>query len=208
MTNHYEATKYRAEVAVRERLADGLPATIYRPAITVGDSETGETDKYDGPYYLLRLLAAQPRLLSLAPRVPGAARTELNVVPRDYVVDAVAHLSGRADTVGETYQLCDPAPLTVPRFVSALGDALDHRVVSVPLPKRVVKGGMAALDQRGISAEPATLDYFDHPTRYANPQTQRALAGTGIDCPRIESYLDRLVAYVRDNPAVGDDAMI
>ena len=206
--NHYEATKYRAEVAVRRRMADGLAATVYRPAITVGDSETGETDKYDGPYYLLRLLAAQPRLLSFAPSVPGAARTELNVVPRNYVVDAIAHLSGRTDTAGRTYQLCDPAPLTVPRFVTALADALGHRVVSVPLPKRAVKAGMAALERQGIAAEPATLDYFDHPTRYANPRTQRALAGTEIACPPVESYLDSLVAYVRDHPAVGDDAMV
>jgi thioester reductase-like protein len=48
--NHYESTKFEAEVLVREAMKAGLPATIYRPGIVVGDSRTGETQKYDGPY--------------------------------------------------------------------------------------------------------------------------------------------------------------
>src|SRR4051795_377691 len=51
--NHYESTKFQAEVWVRE-LMDRVPTTILRPAIVVGDSQTGETEKFDGPYYLLR----------------------------------------------------------------------------------------------------------------------------------------------------------
>lgn len=103
--NHYEATKFAAEVAVQERMAAGLPATIYRPAIAVGDSQIGATQKYDGPYYLLALLRRQPRIaVAPAPAKP----TTMNVVPRDFVVDAVAALSARADTVGEVYQLCNP----------------------------------------------------------------------------------------------------
>jgi thioester reductase-like protein len=206
--NHYESSKYQAEVLVQRRMDEGLRATIYRPAITVGDSQTGETDKYDGPYYLLRLLLAQPSLLSVAPSLPGAKWTELNVVPRDFVVDAIAHLSDREDTVGEVYQLCDPAPLRVPAFVDAAAAALGHRTVSVPLPKPLVKRATRELQQRGVPAEPATIDYFDHPTRYANPATQRALAGSGIECPPLRSYLDTLVRFLRENPDVGEEAMV
>ncbi|WP_435099324.1 SDR family oxidoreductase [Halorubrum sp. N11] len=205
--NHYEASKYRAEVAVRERMADGLPATVYRPAITVGDSETGETDKLDGPYNLLRLLLAQPKRLAFAFSVPDAAETELNVVPRDYVVDAVAELSGRPETVGETYQLCDPDPLTVPEFVAALSDAAGRRTVTVPTAKRVAKAGARVLSAAGVSVEPATIDYFDHPTRYRCPNAREALAGTGVSMPPFESYVDRLVTFARENASVGDDPM-
>ena len=205
--NHYEETKYRAEVLVQDRMAEGLPATIYRPAIVVGDSQTGATEKYDGPYYLVRLLLAQPSALSVLTTVPGAAETELNVVPRDFVVDAIAQLSRRDDTAGEVYHLCDPAPLPIPRFVDAVAEATDRHIVSIPLPKPTTKRLMRLLQQRGLSAEPATLDYFDHPTRYACPNTQRALAGTGIDCPPFESYVDRLVAFVREHPEIRDDAM-
>ncbi|WP_280586769.1 SDR family oxidoreductase [Halorubrum sp. Boch-26] len=205
--NHYEASKYRAEVAVRERTADGLPATIYRPAIAVGDSETGETDKLDGPYNLLRLLLAQPKRLAFAFTVPGAAEAELNVVPRDYVVDAIAELSGRPDTVGETFQLCDPDPLTVPAFVAALGDAAGRRTVSVPTTKRAAKAAARLLSTAGVAVEPATIDYFDHPTSYRCSNTRDALAGTGISVPPFESYVDRIAAFARENPSVGDDPM-
>ncbi|SEO21463.1 Thioester reductase domain-containing protein [Halogranum amylolyticum] len=206
--NHYEETKYRAELLVQRRMAEGLPATIYRPAIVVGDSETGATQKYDGPYYLLRLLLAQSSALSVLATVPGAAETELNVVPRDFVVDAIAHLSRRDDTVGEVYQLCDPSPLSVPRFVDAVAEAAGHRTLSVPLPKPTVKRLLRLLRARGVPAEPATLDYFDHPTRYACPNTRRALAGTEVTCPPFESYVDHLVAFVREHPTIRDDAMV
>ena len=205
--NRYEASKYRAEVAVRDRMAEGLPATVYRPAITVGDSRTGETDKLDGPYNLLRLLLAQSEQFAVAFTLPGADGTELNVVPRDYVVDAIAELSGRPETVGETFQLCDPDPLTVPAFVAALSDAAGRRTVTVPTPKRVAKAASSLLSAAGVSVEPATIDYFDHPTRYRCPNTRDALAGTGIDVPPFESYVDRLVAFARENPSVGDDPM-
>ena len=205
--NHYEASKHRAEVAVRERMAEGLPATVYRPAIAVGDSETGETDKLDGPYNLLRLLLAQPRRLAFAFSVPGAAATELNVVPRDYVVDAIAELSGRPETVGETYQLCDPDPLTVPAFVAALSDAAGRRTVTVPTPKPVAKAAARLLSAGGVDVEPATIDYFDHPTRYRCPNARDALAGTGVSVPPFESYVDRLVGFARENPDIGDDPM-
>ena len=205
--NHYEATKYRAEVAVRERATDGLPATVYRPAIAVGDSETGETDKLDGPYNLLRLLLAQPRRLAVAFSVSGAAETELNVVPRDYVVDAIAELSRRPETVGETYQLCDPDPLTVPEFVAALSEAAGRRTVTIPTTKRVAKAAARLLSAGGVDVEPATIDYFDHPTRYRCRETRSALADADVSVPPFESYVDRLVAFAREHPSLGDEAM-
>ncbi|MFC7071936.1 SDR family oxidoreductase [Halovenus rubra] len=205
--NHYERTKFEAEVAVQERMAEGLPATIYRPAIVVGDSESGETRKYDGPYYMLRLLLAQPVACSVLTSIPGASDAELNVVPRDYVVDGIAHLSDHEDTIGEVYQLCDPGPLSVPAFVDALADAAGHRVVSVPGPKSAMKSLLNTLEAGGLPAESATLDYLDHPTRYACPKTTAAFAGTDIECPPFETYVDELVDFVRENPDIRDQAM-
>lgn len=200
--NHYERTKYEAEVAVQERMGDDIDATIYRPSIVVGDSTTGETEKYDGPYYLIRLLMAQPRILSVWPRSPRAGATELNVVPRDYVIDAIAHLSGSSETRNEVYQLCDTSPLPVSQFVETVAAHLDRRVVGVPVPRGAAKP-LAGIAQRlGLPAEPATLDYLDHPTRYVAPNTRRALAGTDIEPPAFESYVDALVTFVRNNPDI------
>ncbi len=206
--NHYEETKYRAEVAVQERMAEGFPATIYRPAIVVGDSETGETEKFDGPYNLLQLILAQPRLLSATFTLPNSADAELNVVPRDFVVDAIAHISARGDAVGEVYQLCDPAPLSVPAFVDALADATDHRTVRLPTTMGIATAATNALDRLGIESDPHTFPYLDHPTRYACPNTTRALAGSDVSVPPFESYVDRLVAFAREHPDIRDEPMI
>nr|WP_267163457.1 SDR family oxidoreductase [Halovenus salina] len=205
--NHYERTKFEAEQLVQQRMAEGLPTTIYRPAIVVGDSETGETAKYDGPYYILRLVLAQPAVCSVLTTLPGSADSELNVVPRDFVVDAIAALSRREETVDEVYQLCDPTPLSVPAFVDAVADAIGHRVLSPPVPKPLTKRMMRTLAGRGWPAEPATVDYFDHPTRYACPNTRRALTDTDIECPPVESYMDTLVDFLRENPDVRAEAM-
>ncbi|WP_254271950.1 SDR family oxidoreductase [Haloarcula marina] len=207
--NHYERTKFAAEVEVQRRMDAGLPATVYRPAIAVGDSRTGETQKYDGPYYLLSLLRRQPRVaFAPAPIRPNARR--LNVVPREFVVDALAELSRREDTVGEVYQLCNPHPPTIGRLVRALGRAADRVAVPVPgtvgLSKAVLDAAPWLANRFGV--DPAALPYLAHPTTYTDENTRRALAGTGIRCPLFESYVDRLVAYVRDHPELDDAAMV
>jgi thioester reductase-like protein len=206
--NYYEATKYLAEVEVQERMADGLPATIYRPAIAVGDSQTGETQKYDGPYYVLQLLRRQPKV-ALLPMPPGRERYEMNVVPRDFVVDAIAHLSALDRAEGEVYQLCDPNPPTVGEVVRRFADAVDRRVVPVPTTLRLSKGVLAGLPRVAdlVGVEPETLNYFTHPTRYTGSNALRDLAGTDVSCPPFGAYVDTLVAFVRENPSIDPDAM-
>src|SRR6202000_3048246 len=85
--NFYEETKHRAEILVRDRMRDGLPATIYRPSIVVGDSRTGVTQKLDGPYFFMRWLLRQPRY-ALLPVIGGADRFRFNVVPGHFVLGA------------------------------------------------------------------------------------------------------------------------
>jgi len=204
--NHYEATKFAAEVLVQDRVADGLPATIYRPAITVGDSETGETQKYDGPYFVMRWLQRCPGVAPL-PVFPGTRGTELNVVPRNYVVDAIDHLSEHGEA-GAVYQLCDSNPPTIPELTRLLADVTGTRVLPVPstlgLAKRLLGTGLGR-SLAGIP--PEALDYFTHPTTYVAPNTRRDLAGSGVSCPAFESYVDALAAYARDHPEVGSAAM-
>jgi len=206
--NAYEETKYHAEVRVQDAMDRGLPATIYRPAITVGDSETGDTQKYDGPYYLIRWLLKQPRLAVL-PRFSGADDYEINVVPRDFVVDAIDALSRKSESEGEVYQLCDPTPPTVEEMTELLADATDRRVLQLPstpgLTKRLLDTDLGQ-DLTGI--EPATIDYFVHPTRYRNEQTRHHLKDDGIVCPPFASYVKTLVQFVREHPDIESDAMV
>lgn len=207
--NWYEATKFLAEVEVQRRMADGLPATIYRPAIAVGDSETGETQKYDGPYFVLRWLLRQPSLAVL-PLPPGADEFEINVVPRDFVVDAIAHLSGLQTSEGVVYQLADPNPPTVAELSRLLADAADRRLLAVPTTHGVAKRSLASVPglQWLMGIEPEAVNYFTHPTRYTSGHTLRDLSGTDIGCPHFGSYVDTLVEFVRQNPEIDSSAMV
>jgi thioester reductase-like protein len=202
--NHYEETKYRAEVEVRARMRGGLPATVYRPAITVGDAATGATQKYDGPYFAIQWLVRQPGPLAVMP-VVGDLTAEVNVVPRDFVVSAITHLGGLARSLGRTYQLADPAPLAAGALLEVLGRALGKRLLRVPLPVGLAKWSIERVPgvYRLLRIPAPVLDYFVHPTRYGTRNATADLAGSGIACPPLASYVDRLVAFVRQHPGVG-----
>ncbi len=205
--NFYEETKYLAEVEVRAAMAAGLPATVYRPAITVGDSRTGATQKYDGPYFVLQWLLRQPAWAVMP--VVGDLRCQVNVVPSDFVVGAIDALSGLAAARGRTYQLADPRPLDVRDMLAAMAAATGRRVLQVPLPQGLAK---FALDRIPgvyplLRIPSASIDYFVQPTRYDVRQASADLAGTGVACPPFAEYLPRLVAYWRAHREVGAQAM-
>jgi len=136
--NFYEETKYLAEVEVQRAMRGGLPATIYRPAVVVGDSTTGATQKYDGPYFVIQWLLRQPKI-ALMPVVGDSRTTRFNVVPRDFVVDAIAYLSGRPESIGRVYQLADADPLTIRDLLTELGRCTGRKLVRVPLPLKLAK---------------------------------------------------------------------
>jgi len=202
--NHYEETKFLAEKAVQDRM-DEIPTTIYRPAIAVGDSTTGETQKYDGPYFILRWLLRCPGLAPV-PFLPGSMDTELNVVPRDFVVDAIDELSRLDRSSGRVYQLCDPNPPTIPELTRLLADAADTRTLPVPSTRGLTKRLLRTSLGRKTGILPESVDYFTHPTTYVCPNTRRDLEHAS--CPPFESYVDTLVDYVREHPDIDSDAMV
>ena len=184
--NHYEETKFLAEVEVAK---SGVPSVVYRPGIVVGDSRSGETAKFDGPYFVM---AAMMRLPSpgLFPRI-GFARHSVNVVPVDFVVEALSRLSTTAETasVGRTYHLTDPYPLEVAEMVRVFARALGRRFVQVPVPLLVMKAAFAPPPvQRLFGLPKQALDYFVHPCRYDAAEATHALAAFGVSCPALPQY--------------------
>src|SRR5882724_1411786 len=122
--NHYEETKYLAELEV-DALKLELPVTIHRPAVVCGDSVTGETAKYDGIYYLINYLLRVPRWISLFNI--GNRKVSLNLVPIDFVVEAMAALARDERAVGKTVQLADPTPLTTHELFNAIAGTINGR---------------------------------------------------------------------------------
>lgn len=207
--NYYEETKFLAELEVQKRMVAGLPTTIYRPAIVVGDSRTGATQKYDGPYYVMRWLLRQP-LVAVLPVVGDPGTVRVNLVPSDFVVDAIAELSGQAKSLGKVYQLADPNPLTVDELIRELGRATGRLVIRVPAPWEASKLAIDYLPgvYRLMQIPSSAIDYFVHPTHYTCDNTVEDLAGTGVELPSFLGYLDRLVRFVKQHPEIGSDAMV
>lgn len=207
--NYYEETKYLAEIAVQERMRDGLPATIYRPSVTVGDSRSGATQKYDGPYFVMQWLMRQPRV-AILPVAGDPARFFFNVVPRDFIVDAIDTIAAQPDSRGKVFQLADPDPLTVDETIDAIAEVLGKRVVRIPIARGLAK---ALLDyvpgvHRLMRIPSAAVDYFVHPATYDTTNTLHALAGTGESVPRFREYLPKLIEFARQNPGVSAKAMV
>lgn len=194
----YHQTKFEAELLVRS--ADGLRYRIYRPAVVVGDSRTGEIDKVDGPYYFFPVLARLASLPSFTPMVlPDTGRT--NIVPVDFVVDAIAtlmHLGGRD---GQTFHLTAPKTIGLrgiyrglaraaglPPLVGSLPRAAATSFLQVTGRAKVVRN-MAAT-QLGIPGE--ILDVVDLAPTFTCERTTEALQGTGIAVPEFASYAPQL----------------
>jgi thioester reductase-like protein len=206
--NAYEETKFLAEVAVHAAMKSGMKATVYRPSIVVGDSRTGATQKYDGPYYVIRWVLRQPKI-AIMPVIGRPERFHVNIVPRDYVVGAIDRLSGMDVSAGKVYQLADPEPLSVDGFLRALARATQHRIIRIPLPLRIAK---EAIDRvPGVFAlmkiPSSVVDYFVHPTEYTNIEAVRDLQGTAVLPPHVDEYLPTLVDFVRRHPDITSAAM-
>jgi thioester reductase-like protein len=207
--NFYEETKYLAEVAVAEARDNGLPTTIYRPSVVGGDSTTGATQKYDGPYFIVRWLLKQPKV-ALMPVVGDPDGYRFNVVPRDFVIDGIETLSARQDTIGGTYALADPEPHTIRELIDVFGQVTDKRLVAVPLPLGVAKGALRRVPglQGLMGMPPASANYFTHPTHYTTDEADRLLAEEGVTRPDRETWFRAMAAFVRANPDVSSAAMI
>jgi nucleoside-diphosphate-sugar epimerase len=205
--NFYEETKFLAEVDVQRRMRDAFPATIYRPAVVVGDSATGMTQKYDGPYSVIRLLLRQPGLAVMP--VIGDGKSEVNVVPRDFVLDALTYLSGLAESLGRVYHLADPHPLTVRAMLNELARATQRSVLRIRLPLSLAKASLdhLALARKLIGIPASALDYYVYPGRFATTKTQEILRAAEIRCPRFPEYVHNLVGFVRAHPDISSAAM-
>jgi thioester reductase-like protein len=206
--NHYESTKFEAEVLVRRAMKAGLPATIYRPGIVVGDSRTGETQKYDGPYMYAEYLSRLPKI-ALVPGVGDFEVVRAGLVPRDYVIDAMDVLSVMDRSEGRTYALTDPNPPTTGEVVEILAEYLHRRPIRVPLPlglTRSVVAHVPGLEKvLGLPAE--ALDYLASETTYATANAVTDLEGTGVACPPFREYAVRMLDYWATHPEHGSQAM-
>ncbi|MFO0724996.1 MAG: SDR family oxidoreductase [Myxococcota bacterium] len=193
--NPYEATKYQAELRVREA-QKRLPITIVRPSAVVGDSRTGEIDRMEGVYQFLILIAASPAAFPIP--LPGAGSAPLHLVPVDFVVDAVHAIASMAETIGKTYHIVDPSPWSARGVYELVAERSGRRAPRYSVSPNLTKALLRIPGlERFAPLSHQVVDYLNQLAFYAPANTLDALEGTGIRCPRLESYIDNLIAYVR-----------
>jgi thioester reductase-like protein len=198
--NYYEESKYLAELEV-ESVRNELPITIHRPAVVCGDSQTGETGKYDGVYYLIHYLLRSPRMLSLVNI--GNHEVSLNLVPVDFVVDAMAALAFDERAIGKTLQLADPAPLTTNQLFNSIARSIDGRHSHITAPASWVHFFLMLPPSPKITGLPHhAVPYFFVKQLYDSSEAQQLLTPHGIRCPPFESYVDRIVDFARRKPVI------
>ncbi|SIR95384.1 SDR family oxidoreductase [Williamsia sterculiae] len=199
----YHETKFIAEKMVRG--TPGLRWRVYRPAIVVGDSRTGEMDKIDGPYYFftaLRLLARLPALLPTL--VPDIGAT--NVVPVDYVADAMVELVLGRGLDGQAFHLVNPRPQSTREIYGALAAAAGAPMAVGSIPSVVAEPALHAADLPGVKiardlildqlgVPPVVIDHLTFPSVFDSTRTQKLLSGSGITPPDFDTYAGRLYRY-------------
>jgi NAD(P)-dependent dehydrogenase (short-subunit alcohol dehydrogenase family) len=208
-TNPYFRTKHEAEGVVRRECT--RPWRVYRPGIVVGNSETGEMDKIDGPYYFFKLIR---RIRNAVPQwmpMLGVEGREINLVPIDFVVKAMDHIAHLDGLDSQAFHLTDPNPPTA-------GEAIDIFAQAAHAPPATLRVPAAATDaitplvRAAVSGLPladvvvdrvlaefgiprAVLTYVSYPTHFDSRRTQAALEGTGIRVPPLAAYADKLWDY-------------
>jgi len=205
----YFQTKHESEKIVRQDCK--VPWTVYRPAMVVGDSQTGEMDKIDGPYYFFKLIQRLRQLLPPWMPTVGLEGGRVNIVPVDFVVNALNVISHQKDITKKCYHLVDPVGYRV-------GDVLDifSRAAHAPrmnlfvnaallgfIPKGIKKSLMALAPVRRVrnavmkdlGLPEDMLTFVNYPTRFDCRETLAALKGSGVSCPNLKDYAWRLWDY-------------
>ncbi len=205
----YFMTKHESEKIVRQECK--VPWSVYRPAMVVGDSNTGEMDKIDGPYYFFKLIQRMRQLLP--PWMPsvGLEGGRINIVPVDFVVDALTLISHQNDIAKKCYHLVDPVGYRVGEVLDIFSKAAHAPKMNLFInaallgfiPRSVTKGLMALAPVRRVrnaimkdlGLPEDMLTFVNYPTRFDCRDTLAALKGTGVTCPNLKDYAWRLWDY-------------
>jgi NAD(P)-dependent dehydrogenase (short-subunit alcohol dehydrogenase family) len=208
----YHRTKFEAEKLVRNQVRGAW--RVYRPAIVVGDSQTGEMDKIDGPYYFFKAIQKVRATLPQWFPLIGLEVGHTNLVPVDYVaaaMDHIAHqegLDGRAfhlvskgQRTGEvinTFARAGHAPQMVMRVDKRMTDMLPTGVLGYALKLPALKGVRRTV-LADLGVPDTILEHVSLKPRFDARDTARALEGSGIEVPPLESYAEKLWDYWERN---------
>ncbi len=193
--NAVEETWARAELIV-QKSSDRVPIVVLRPATLICDSRTGEVDRLDGPYFLIQLILTSPPDVALP--LPGGGELPLHVVPVDFVARAACAIGRDPRAIGATFHLVDPAPQTARQFFELVAAAGGRAAPRGAIPANLTAALLRTPGLERFAKSPrAFVDSLVRPVTFDSTNTARLLAGSGISCPSLETYVDKLVSYAQ-----------
>lgn len=209
LDNPYFRTKHEAEAIVRGKCE--IPWRIYRPGIVVGNSETGEIDKIDGPYYFFKMIQKMRRAMPAWMPAVGLEGGRLNIVPVDFVVKAMDHIAHKAGEDRKCFHLTDPKPARIGEVLNLFADAAHAPQMTMRIDARlfnyipaVIKQAITMLPPakrisrqilHDLGLPPEVLKFINYPTKFDCRETERALQRSGIKVPPLDGYAWRLWDY-------------
>ena len=197
--NYYEETKHFAEVEVENLRDKDVPLTIYRPSVVCGDSKTGETAKYDGIYYVITFLMRFPEVFRLVN--VGNEGVRLNLVPVDFVIDAMIALAKDERAVGKTVALADPNPMTTKEICDSIAESITNKKSVITPPPKLVETFLNSPISPPLTGLPHSgVPYFFIPQTYDTSVADELLEPHGIRCPAFSDYVGNIVAFVEKHP--------
>jgi len=193
--NVVEEAQAHAENLVR-RAQRKVPTVVLRPTLVVGDSQTGEVDPFDGPYFLVLLIVTSPPDIALP--LVGRGDFPLHLVPADYVAKAAVVLGADPRAVGRTFHLRDPSPPTARRVFELVAEAGGRRAPRGHIPANITRALLRAPGLDRIAQSPrAFLDAVLTKVEYSAAGAEALLSETDVRCPPFETYVEKLVEFVQ-----------
>lgn len=197
--NVVEETRFRGEALVREAMTR-LPVTILRPANIVGDSNTGEIDRFEGPYLLVLLMLSSP--VDLRVPLPGTGDVPLNLVPIDFVIEAGHTIASDPRSLGRTFHIVDPEPATAREVFTRIAEATGRPSPRGFLPTQLASALLRAPGLEKFAQVPRTfLEQLATDVAYDARNAREILAPHGIRCPRFSTYVEVMTEYVKHEQA-------
>ncbi len=205
----YYRSKFESERIARTQTT--VPWRVYRPAIVVGHSQTGEMDKVDGPYYFFKLIQKLRGMLPQWFPLVGPELGYTNLVPVDYVAAALDHIAHQPGLDGQAFHLTNPRSQRSGEVINTFAAAahapqlamrIDRRLTAA-LPKGTISMLMklpAARDVRrsllaDLEIPDEIVDHIALTAQFDTRDTERALEGSGIAVPELADYAPRLWDY-------------
>lgn len=209
--NTYESSKAEAETFVLDKMNSGLPISIHRPSMVVGDSLTGKTIHFQIFYYLMEFITGRFSYGLL----PNPKEVKLDIIPSDYVARALYWSSGDRESTGSIFHLCsgpdcaikisDLVVLVRRILTDSFGEKLPPVTIApaglfsalLPVLKLVTTKKVRAR----LNNLPLFLDYLNDQQLFENTKTVQVLSAAGISIPAVDQYLGHVITYYRQATA-------